>query len=201
MNFLSIDCSSETNSLFIKYKNKTFSKLLQSDKFINDSLAKLIIDFMKGNDINLNNLSTIFINQGPGNFSSLRSSLAIAKGFSISKNLKLFGYNTFIWACTNFFNKNDTIYSLLTFKEKYFIQKFDKNLKAVSKPTETKETDIINKYCNELIVTPKHSTKNINKKILKIKNLQIVDLSHKELEFLQLKGLLDEEIIKPIYLT
>lgn len=201
MNFLSIDCSSETNSLFVKYKNKTFSKLLQSDKFINDSLAKLIIDFMKGNGINLNNLSTIFINQGPGNFSNLRSSLAIAKGFSISKNLKLFGYNTFIWACTNFFNKKDTIYSLLTFKEKYFIQKFDRNLKAVSKPKEIKEADIINKYYNKLIVIPKYSTKNINQKILKIKNLQIVDLSHKELEFLQLKGLLDEEIIKPIYLT
>ena len=38
-------------------------------------------------------------------------------------------------------------------------------------------------------------------KILKLKNLSIVDLDHNELEFLQLKGLLDEELIKPLYLS
>ena len=40
-----------------------------------------------------------------------------------------------------------------------------------------------------------------DKKILKLNNLNIVDLDHNELEFLQLKGLLDEELIKPLYLS
>ena len=41
----------------------------------------------------------------------------------------------------------------------------------------------------------------LDKKILKLNNLNIVDLDHNKLEFLQLKGLLDEELIKPLYLS
>ena len=40
-----------------------------------------------------------------------------------------------------------------------------------------------------------------DKKILKLNNLSVVDLDHNELEFLQLKGLLDKELIKPLYLS
>ena len=39
------------------------------------------------------------------------------------------------------------------------------------------------------------------KKILKLNNLSIVNLDHNELEFLQLKGLLDKNLIKPLYLS
>ena len=45
MSFLSIDCSTEEGSLFVKAKNKTFSKILQSDKSNNDLLMKQILDF------------------------------------------------------------------------------------------------------------------------------------------------------------
>ena len=43
--------------------------------------------------------------------------------------------------------------------------------------------------------------KHFDEKILKLNNLNIVDLDHNELEFLQLKGLLDKELIKPLYLS
>ena len=43
--------------------------------------------------------------------------------------------------------------------------------------------------------------KYFDKKILKLNNLNIVDLDHNELEFLLLKGLLDKELIKPLYLS
>ncbi len=126
MNFLSIDCSTDIGSLFIKTKNKTFSQVLQSDKSNNDLLMKQILDFFKENNIKFGDISSIFVNQGPGNFSGLRGSLATAKGVSLSKNLNLFGYNTFIWSCAKFFNKRDSIFSLIKFREKYFIKKFDR---------------------------------------------------------------------------
>ena len=44
-------------------------------------------------------------------------------------------------------------------------------------------------------------SKYFGEKILKLSNLSIVDLTYNELEFLQLKGLLDEELIKPLYLS
>jgi len=201
MNFLSIDCSTDIGSLFIKTKNKTFSQVLQSDKSNNDLLMKQILDFFKENNIKFGDISNIFVNQGPGNFSGLRGSLAIAKGVSLAKNLNLFGYNTFIWSCVKFFNKKDSIFSFIKFREKYFVKKFDKNLNSTSQVEEVTVDEIIKKYDNKFNVIPRNMIKYFDKKILKLNNLNIVDLDHNELEFLQLKGLLDKGLIKPLYLS
>jgi len=201
MNFLSIDCSTDIGSLFLKIENKTFSKVLQSDKLNNDLLMKQILDFFKESNLNFDDISKIFVNQGPGNFSGLRGSLATAKGVSISKNLNLFGYNTFIWSCARFFNKKDSIYSLIKFREKYFIKKFDKNLYSDQKVEEISENELLKKYDSKFKVIPKNTIKYFDEKILNLNNLSIVDLDHNELEFLQLKGLLDDNLIKPIYLS
>jgi tRNA threonylcarbamoyl adenosine modification protein YeaZ len=201
MNFLSIDFSTETASLFAKVENKTFSKVLQSDKFINDLMVKYILDFIAENGLKFEDLSKIFVNQGPGSFSRLRTSLAIAKGISISKNIQLYGYDSFRWSCVKFYNKKDIIYSLIKIREKYFIQKFDKKLNAILQPKEIAEKEIIENYNNEFKVIPKNISNQFNKKILKLKNLNIVELNHKELEFLHLQGLLNEDLIKPLYLS
>ena len=201
MNFLSIDCSTDIGSLFVKTKNKTFSKILQSDKSNNDLLMKQILDFFKENNLKFDDISQIFVNQGPGNFSGLRGSLAVAKGISIAKSLNLFGYNTFIWGCTKFYNKKDTIFSLIKFREKYFIKKFNQNFKNTSKIKEVTVDEIIKKNHNKFYVIPRNFIHVIDKQVLELSNLNIVDLDHNQLEFLQLKGLLDEELIKPLYLS
>jgi tRNA threonylcarbamoyl adenosine modification protein YeaZ len=201
MNFLSIDCCTDIGSLFVKSKNKTFSQVLQSDKSNNDLLMKQILNFFEENNIKFGDISNIFVNQGPGNFSGLRGSLATAKGVSLAKNLNLSGYNTFIWSCAKFFNKKDSIFSFIKFKEKYFVKKFDKNLTSISKVEEVTVDEIIQKYDNKFNVIPRNMIKYFDEKILKLNNLNIVDLDHNELEFLQLEGLLDEELIKPLYLN
>jgi len=174
---------------------------LQSDKSNNDLLMKQIIDFFSDNKLKFNYLDNIFVNQGPGNFSSLRGSLAIAKGVSISKNLNLFGYDTFIWSCSKFLDKKDLIYCLINFREKFFIKKFNQKLESTSKIEEVTEDEIIKKYKNVFKVIPKNLTNNLSEKILKLENLNIVNLDHNNLEFLQIKGLLNEDLIKPLYLS
>ena len=201
MNFFSIDCSSDISSLFIKTKNKTFIKNLQSDKSANDLLMKEILVFFTEKNIKFNDISHIFVNQGPGNFSGLRGSLAVAKGISFAKNLNLVGYNTFMWSCTKFFKKKDFIYSFIHFRKKFFVKKFDFNLKSVSNVEEVTTKIIMKNYSNKFKVIPKNMIKHFDKKILKLKDLEIVDLDHNELEFLQLNALLDEELIKPLYLS
>jgi len=201
MNFLSIDCSTDIGSLFVKTKNKTFSQILQSNKSNSDLLMKQILDFFKANNIKFGDISKIFVNQGPGNFSGLRGSLAIAMGVSLAKNLNLFGYNTFIWSCSKFFNKKDSIFSFIKFREKYFVKKFDKNLNSTAKVEEVTVDEIIKKYDNKFNVIPRNIIKYFDEKILKLNNLNIVDLDHNELEFLQSKGLLDKGLIKPLYLS
>ena len=200
MNFLSIDCSTDIGSLFLKTKSKTFSKILQSDKFNNDLLMKQILDFFEENNLKFEDISMIFVNQGPGNFSGLRGSLAVAKGISLAKNLNLFGYNTFIWLSAKFFNKKSFISSLIKFREKYFIKKFDTNLKSISKVKEISEKEILKKYGKKFLVVPKKDMKHFDAKILNLSNLNGIDLDHNLLEFLQLKGLLDKKLIKPLYL-
>ena len=201
MNFLSIDCSTDLSSLFVKYKNRTFSNILQSDKFNNDLLMVKVLDLFKDNKLKLDDISMIFVNQGPGNFSGLRGSLSTVKGISISKNIKLFGYNTFIWSCVKFINKKNSILSIIKFREKYFIKKFDNNLQTTSNVEEIIEDKIVQKYQNELKVVPRNMTKYFSDKILKLNNINIVDLDHNQLEFLQLKGLMNEDLIKPLYLS
>ncbi len=201
MNFFSIDCSTEIGSLFIKTKNKSFIKLLQSDKYENDLLMKQILIFFEENHLSFDDISQIFVNQGPGNFSSLRTSLAIAKGVGLSKNIKISGYNTFIWSCAKFFEQKDIIYSLVNLREKYFIKQFDKNLKSSSKVEEISVEKIFKKYNAEFIVISKNLIKKLDKKLLNSGYLNIVDLDHNDLEFLYLKGLLDKDLIKPLYLS
>ena len=52
----------------------------------------LILNFLKKHDSNLDKLSEIFVNQGPGKISSIRNSIAIAKGIAFAKNIDLYGY-------------------------------------------------------------------------------------------------------------
>jgi len=174
---------------------------LQSDKCGNDLLMKQILDFFNENDLSFNDISEILVNQGPGNFSALRSSLATAKGISLAKNLKLFGYNTFLWSCIKFFNKQDIIYSLTKHGEKYFVKKFDKNLISNTEAEEITKEEITKKYNNNFKVITKRIAKYFDDEILKLDNLNIVTLDHKELEFLRLKDLLEKSLIRPIYLS
>ena len=200
MNFLSIDLSTDIGSLFVKIENKTFSKILQSDKSNNDLLMKRILDFLKENNLIFDDIANVFVNQGPGNFSGLRGSLATAKGITLSKNLNLFGYNTFIWSCANFFDKEDTIYSIIKFREKYYVKIFDKKLINISEIKEVTKEKIIKDYNSKFKVIPQSMEKNFDKNVLSLDNLNVVNLDHNKLEFLQLKGLLDENLIKPMYL-
>ncbi len=201
MNFLSIDCSTDIGSLFIKIRNKTFIKVFQSDKSQTDLLMQQIVDFFLENNISFDDISEILVNQGPGNFSGLRGSIAIAKGLSLSKNLRLFGYNTFIWSCARFLNKENSIYSLLKFRDKYFIKKFDKNLIDDSKIEEVLVNDILINYERKFKVITTMGSKFFDAKILKLSNLNIVNLDYNDLEFLKLNDLLNKDLINPLYLS
>jgi tRNA threonylcarbamoyl adenosine modification protein YeaZ len=201
MNFLSIDCSTDIGSLFIKIRNKTFIKVFQSDKSQTDLLMQQIVDFFLENNISFDDISEILVNQGPGNFSGLRGSIAIAKGLSLSKNLRLFGYNTFIWSCARFLNKENSIYSLLKFRDKYFIKKFDKNLIDDSKIEEVLVNDILINYERKFKVITTMGSKFFDAKILKLSNLNSVNLDYNDLEFLKLNDLLNKDLINPLYLS
>ena len=57
-----------------------------------DKIMILISNFLKEHNSNLDKISEIFVNQGPGKISSIRNSIAIAKGIAFAKNIYLYGF-------------------------------------------------------------------------------------------------------------
>jgi len=52
----------------------------------------LLSDFLNKNSSSFEKISKIFVNQGPGKISSIRNSIAVAKGVAFSKNIDLHGF-------------------------------------------------------------------------------------------------------------
>ena len=48
---------------------------------------------MKSHNAKIDDNFSVIVNQGPGSFSGIRISLAVAKGLEISKKVQLYGYN------------------------------------------------------------------------------------------------------------
>tara|TARA_B100001996_G_scaffold366438_1_gene337139 strand:- start:162 stop:557 length:396 start_codon:yes stop_codon:yes gene_type:complete len=83
--------------------NKIFFKIISNDKSYTsdypnsrenfDKFVILLFNFLKKNKINIKEINNIFVNQGPGKFSGIRSSIAVAKAISVTNNLNLYGFN------------------------------------------------------------------------------------------------------------
>ena len=58
----------------------------------NDQLVPNVLKMIKKYKVNIDDNFSVLVNNGPGSFSSLRTSLAVAKGIKISKKINIFGY-------------------------------------------------------------------------------------------------------------
>jgi len=90
--FLIINCTGKNDSIGLKVNNNFFVKKFQTNNKINDELVKNIVVLLKKYKANVDKNFSVIVNQGPGSFSSIRVSLAVAKGIKISKGAKLYGY-------------------------------------------------------------------------------------------------------------
>ena len=94
MNFLVIDGTQDKINFFSYFNNNSYSKSFQFSKNNNEKFSTLLFSFLNENNINLNELNNIFVNQGPGKFSGIRTSIAVAKALSITNKLNLYGFNS-----------------------------------------------------------------------------------------------------------
>ena len=58
----------------------------------NDQLVLSVLNMIKEYKVNIDADFSVLINNGPGSFSSIRASIAVAKGIRIYKKINLFGY-------------------------------------------------------------------------------------------------------------
>jgi len=59
-----------------------------------DKFMELLLIFLKKYKIQLKDIEKIFVNQGPGKLSSIRTSISIAKAIAFSKKISLFGFDS-----------------------------------------------------------------------------------------------------------
>ena len=91
-NFLIIKCIGQDDKLGLRINKDFFIRNFKSKKNSNDYLVSEIMEFINMHQVKLDKNFSVIVNQGPGSFSGIRTSLAVAKGLEISKNIRLYGY-------------------------------------------------------------------------------------------------------------
>jgi len=92
-NFLVINCIGSDDKLALRINKDFFIYSIKNKKKGDNRLLSEISKFLNLHSAILNDKFSIIVNQGPGSFSGIRISIAIAKGIEISKKVRLFGYN------------------------------------------------------------------------------------------------------------
>ena len=90
--FIILNCIGKNDKVGLMVNKKFYIHPLKQQTNNNDLLVINILNLIKKYKVNVNNKFSILVNNGPGSFSSIRISLAVAKGIKISKNINLFGY-------------------------------------------------------------------------------------------------------------
>ena len=90
--FLIINFTGKNDSIGLRIDNNFFIEKFQTNIKNNEILVSNILTLIKKNNGKIDENFSIIVNIGPGSFSSVRISLAIAKGIQITKGAKLFGY-------------------------------------------------------------------------------------------------------------
>ena len=91
-NFLIISFIGRDDKLGLRINKDFFIKNFHEKKTNNEKLVREILDFIDSHNVNLDETFSVIVNQGPGSFSGIRVSLAVAKGLEISKKVNLYGY-------------------------------------------------------------------------------------------------------------
>ena len=90
--FLILNCIGKDDKIGLRVNNNFFIHHFDQKIKNNDQLVLNILNLIKKHKVNFNNNFSILVNNGPGSFSTIRVSLAVAKGIKISKKINLFGF-------------------------------------------------------------------------------------------------------------
>jgi tRNA A37 threonylcarbamoyladenosine modification protein TsaB len=104
----------------VKENNYDFS--LVKDKFLNsENFINTLLDFFKKNNLKIENLNFFMINLGPGGFVGLRNILSSIKSISLTKKIKVLGFNNF-QVLKTLIDKNDYEKVALELNNRFYIK-------------------------------------------------------------------------------
>ena len=91
-NFLIISCIGKSDKIGLKVDDNFFIHDFHSKTKNNDQIVQTILNLIKKHKVNFNEKFSILVNYGPGSFSSMRVSIAVAKGIKLAKKINFFGF-------------------------------------------------------------------------------------------------------------
>ena len=90
--FIILNCIGKDDKIGLRINENFYIHELDYKVNNNDQLVSNILNLVKKYKVNIDNKFSIIVNIGPGSFSSIRTSLSVAKGMKISKNINLYGF-------------------------------------------------------------------------------------------------------------
>ena len=93
MSKLIIDAVKDKIFLMIISNDTKYSIKYENTKINYDKLTLLINEFLEKKKINLNKISQIYVNRGPGSFAGIRNSLTIVKAFHLVNKIDYYCYS------------------------------------------------------------------------------------------------------------
>ena len=93
MNKLIIDVADKIIFLMIITSDKFYNIAHDNTKINYEKLTLIINDFLDTKNLQINDISTIYINKGPGSFAGIRNSLSIVKAFNVAKKIDYYCYS------------------------------------------------------------------------------------------------------------
>ena len=120
INFI-IDAANEKIVFAIVAEKQSYTTIHINSRENFDNFMKLILNFFNKTKIKISDLDRIYVNLGPGKFTSLRISLSIAKALYLSNKAILIGFKS-----NDLLNKNYK--NLIKLNEK------KKSIKSLIKP-------------------------------------------------------------------
>ncbi len=85
MNSLIIDAANKKIFLMIIMNKNIYSATHENSKTNYEKLTILISNFLKKNNLKIENISKLYVNRGPGSFAGIRNSFAVVKALYVAK--------------------------------------------------------------------------------------------------------------------
>jgi tRNA A37 threonylcarbamoyladenosine modification protein TsaB len=198
--FLIINCTGKNDSIALKINNKFFFKKLQTNFIKNEMLVLDIHTFFRENNVKINDKFSLIVNSGPGSFSGIRIALAVAKGVELVSKVKVYSYNYFLLNAAPYLSKKMKVISIQKTNNFYYYTEANfKDIYTFTKP-ERVNSDCLLKQ-NSIIVAPEEIINDDILKNISPKKIKVGQYNLKNIEILIENNLLENELIKPLYLS